>query len=82
MGDGGLYDVVVNSPCGEAISRPALLTVACPPDFNGDGILDSLDALAFLNAFNDRDPRADYDRNGTINTLDFIGFLNAFNAGC
>lgn len=54
----------------------------CPADFNGDGEVNTLDFLAFLNAYNAGDPRADFNGDGTINTLDFLAFLNAFNEGC
>jgi hypothetical protein len=55
---------------------------ACAADFNGDGQINTLDFLAFLNAWNDRDGSADFDGNGTINTQDVLVFLNAYTAGC
>ncbi len=54
----------------------------CRADFNGDGSVNTLDVLAFLNAFTSGDQRADFNGDGVINTLDFIAFLNAFTAGC
>ncbi|HZW09196.1 MAG TPA: GC-type dockerin domain-anchored protein [Phycisphaerales bacterium] len=59
----------------------------CPPepcvaDFNGDGSVNTLDVLAFLNAWNARDPAADINGDGNINTLDVLAFLNAWTAGC
>lgn len=54
----------------------------CPADFNGDGVVNTLDFLAFLNAFSAGDPSADFNGDGTVNTLDFLAFLNAFNSGC
>ena len=48
----------------------------CRPDFNVDGFLNTLDVLAFLNAWNAMDPRADYDNDGDINTLDVLAYLN------
>lgn len=54
----------------------------CPPDINGDGSVNSLDFVAFLNAFVAGDPAADYNNDGTINSLDFTAFLNDFVAGC
>lgn len=56
--------------------------VTCPPDINNDGVVDTLDFLAFLNLFADGDAQADFNEDGTVNTLDFIAFLNAFEAGC
>lgn len=55
---------------------------SCPADFNNDGIVNTLDFLAFLNAFSAGDPAADFNGDGIINTLDFLDFLNAFNTGC
>lgn len=66
-------------------SRPESIAVwpgLCRADFNEDGIVNTLDFLAFLNAYNDADPSADFNEDGTINTLDFIAFLNAYNEGC
>lgn len=61
---------------------PYEFQASCPADFNNDGSVNTLDFLAFLNAYNNQDPRADFNNDGTINTLDFLAFLNAFNAGC
>jgi len=56
---------------------------ACYADYDGNGTVNTLDFLAYLNDFNDGAVGADdCDGNGTINTLDFLCFLNAFNAGC
>jgi hypothetical protein len=54
----------------------------CPPDVNGDGVVNSQDVVLFLNLFVAQDPGADYNRDGVINSQDFVGFLNAFVAGC
>lgn len=60
-------------------SDPAL---ACDADYNGDGAVNTLDVLAFLNAWSSGDPRGDFNEDGTINTLDVLAFLNAWSAGC
>ncbi len=54
----------------------------CPADFNGDGVVNTLDVLAFLNAFAAGDPSADFNGDTTINTLDVLAFLNAYAGGC
>jgi len=54
----------------------------CPADFNGDTVVNTLDVLAFLNAFTSGDPSADFNGDTTINTLDVLAFLNAYAAGC
>ncbi|MCL4741150.1 MAG: hypothetical protein KJZ54_03015 [Phycisphaerales bacterium] len=59
-----------------------LTPTPCPADFNGDGVANTLDVLAFLNAYAGGDPRADFNGDGSVNTLDVLAFLNAWNAGC
>ena len=54
----------------------------CPGDFNGDGIVDTRDVLAFLNAWTANDPSSDCDGNGVIDTRDVLCFLNVWTAGC
>ena len=54
----------------------------CRADFNLDGSANTLDVLAFLNAWTAGDPRADFNLDGTVNTLDVLAFLNAWTAGC
>jgi len=54
----------------------------CVADFNGDGVVDTRDVLAFLNAWGAGDPRADINGDGVINTQDVLAFLNLWNQGC
>ncbi|MFI4881928.1 MAG: GC-type dockerin domain-anchored protein [Phycisphaerales bacterium JB064] len=58
------------------------LVVDCRADCDGDGTLDFLDFLCFLNQFDAGDPAADCDGDGVLDFLDFLCFLNAFDAGC
>jgi choice-of-anchor B domain-containing protein len=58
------------------------LESSCTADFNGDGDVNTLDMLAFLNAWNDGDSSADINGDGTINTLDVLEYLNLWSAGC
>ena len=55
---------------------------ACPGDFNGDGLVNTQDVLAFLNAWAAGDSSADCTGDGNINTQDVLCFLNAWAAGC
>lgn len=55
---------------------------SCYADFNNDGQVNTLDFLAYLNAFTDGDMAADCNQDAQINTLDFLCFLNAFTEGC
>jgi hypothetical protein len=54
----------------------------CAGDFNGDGVVNTLDVLSFLNAWVARDPMAEMNCDLVINTQDVLAFLNAWNAGC
>ncbi|VAX42280.1 Lysyl endopeptidase [hydrothermal vent metagenome] len=54
----------------------------CPVDFNGDGEVNTLDVLDFLNAYTAGDQSADFNGDGDVNTLDVLAFLNAYNEGC
>lgn len=54
----------------------------CIADFNGDGVVNTDDFVAYLDAFTGRQPAADINTDGIINIIDFIAFLNAYNAGC
>ncbi len=54
----------------------------CRPDLNGDGEVNSLDFVLFLNYWTASHPAADWNRDGTVNSLDFLAFLNEWIAGC
>ncbi|MBK7404038.1 MAG: FG-GAP repeat protein [Phycisphaerales bacterium] len=58
------------------------LACDCAVNFNGDDAIDTRDLIAFLNAWNGGDSRADWDQNGTIDTRDVLAFLNDWVAGC
>ena len=57
-------------------------TPSCPPDLNGDGVIDADDFFLFLQLFADGDTRADFNNDGVIDADDFFAFLNAFATGC
>ncbi|MCC5787558.1 MAG: trypsin-like peptidase domain-containing protein, partial [Phycisphaerales bacterium] len=61
---------------------PAGVGPTCPPDLNGDGVVDADDFFLFLQLFTDGDPRADFNNDGVIDADDFFAFLAAFAAGC
>jgi hypothetical protein len=54
----------------------------CVADFNHDGSVNTLDVLAFLNAWSTGDPAADINGDGNVNTLDVLAFLNLWSVGC
>ena len=54
----------------------------CPGDFTRDGVRDTRDVLAFLNAWAAGDPEADENHDGVIDTRDVTEFLNAWAGPC
>lgn len=55
---------------------------ACLADFNSDGVVNTQDVLAFLNAWSAGDESADMNGDGQVNTQDVLVFLNLWTAGC
>jgi hypothetical protein len=51
---------------------------ASPADITGDGIVNTQDFIAFLDAWANGEPAGDFNRDGTIDTRDFIAFLAAW----
>ncbi|GMV72578.1 MAG: hypothetical protein AMXMBFR77_24160 [Phycisphaerales bacterium] len=82
--------------CGNNIAtrvdRPAFLAAReaasdcartwCLADFNLDGVVNSMDMLAFLYAYAQGELSADLDGDGRLTTLDVLVFMNAWAAGC
>jgi hypothetical protein len=58
------------------------VVAVCPPDLNGDGVVNTQDFLLFLNLYVTGEPIADWNGDGVINTQDFLAFLNEFASGC
>lgn len=54
----------------------------CAADFNGDGVLNVLDFVAFQLAWQNSDPAADCDASGEFDVLDFVCFQQRFGEGC
>ncbi len=54
----------------------------CLADFNLDGVVNSMDMIAFLTAYAQGDMSADLDGDGLLTTLDVLVFMNAWAAGC
>lgn len=67
----------------EAVSVDTISAEAeCPADVNRDGSVTPTDFGAWLNAFNNGDPRADQNGDGMVTPTDFGAWLSNFNAGC
>jgi len=54
----------------------------CPADLTGEGDLNFLDISAFLTAYANQDPIADFQPDGLFNFLDVSAFLVAYGVGC
>ncbi|MFG0242723.1 MAG: PQQ-dependent sugar dehydrogenase [Phycisphaerales bacterium JB054] len=65
-----------------AVSWATGLAQTCPGDFNGDGLVDSRDVLAFLNAWAGGEPTGDCNGDGVIDTRDVLAFLNVWTSDC
>lgn len=64
------------------ISGDDIVVSVCPPDLNGDGILNFFDVSAFLSAYNAQLPDADFTGDGQFNFFDVSAFLSAYNMDC
>lgn len=85
FGAGECVDYSNAEPCLDGLGAAIVIhttATACPGDFNGDTVVNSLDFVAFLNAYASSDPKADFNGDTVVNTIDFVAFLNAFVAGC
>ncbi|TVS07584.1 MAG: hypothetical protein EA423_03755 [Phycisphaerales bacterium] len=67
---------------GQIVVETVGVGPTCPPDLNGDGVVDADDFFLFLQLFAAGDMRADFNNDGVIDADDFFSFLNAFAAGC
>jgi len=54
----------------------------CTADWNVDGVVNTLDFLAYLNDWTAGKGAADLNADGVVNTQDFLVFLNEWVAGC
>lgn len=74
--------------CSLIFYRPDLYSIAGPSGCSDSdfaepfGTLDFFDVSAFINAFMNSDPSADFDLNGSYNFFDVSLFLGLFNLGC
>ena len=79
-GGGDTTDAAALTRYAQASSTP-LVHSGCA-DFNGDGVTNTTDMLAFLDAWAAGDAGADTNGDGSVNTLDVLAFLGAWSGGC
>lgn len=77
------------SPTGGAGTLDITLTpTSCPPDINGDGIVDLSDIVGVLSAYGSAsgdplwNPAADIDGNGIVDLSDLVAVLAAYGQSC
>ena len=58
------------------------VTIKCPIDLNGDGIVDNGDINTFVGLFLGGDLAADFNDDGILDNGDIGAFVQAFLAGC
>ncbi|MBK7404008.1 MAG: DUF3466 family protein [Phycisphaerales bacterium] len=58
-----------------------VIPTPCAADLNGDGVVNTVDYLAFLNLWAAKDKGADWNADGVVDTRDVIAFGNDW-AGC
>ena len=81
-GTTGIDQRGITRPQGDACDIGAFEVEVCLADFNDDGAVNTLDVLAFLNAWAAGDSAADINGDGEINTLDVLAFLNLWASAC
>ncbi|MBM4108498.1 MAG: hypothetical protein FJ255_06755 [Phycisphaerae bacterium] len=81
---GGWTDICAFGASGDIVIRVVVerYVPPCQADWNGDGVVDFNDFLAFLNDFNAGAARADLNADGVVDFNDFLAFMNLFNTGC
>ncbi len=82
-GPGGVQNLDVSQAILTFTQAPA-----CPGDFNGDGMVNLADFLAFAGGFGTRsgdasyDANLDMDGNGAVDLSDFLAFAKVFGTAC
>ena len=77
----GNGNVAVSAPLGDGVVVIGRASV-CVADFNGDGVVNILDVVTFINNWNAMGPGSDFNADGNINILDVVSFINAWQVGC
>lgn len=76
----GEYTLFVSSACAGVSSSPALVRATCEADFNRDGLIDTTDFVAFVDAFNQfLSTDGDFNRDSVTDNADFLIFVAAYN---
>jgi hypothetical protein len=82
LGAPGPDDIFGNGIVNAEAAVNAALATNCRGDWNGDGVVDFNDLLAYLNDYNAQNPRADVNADGVVDFNDLLAFLNLYNTPC
>jgi hypothetical protein len=82
LGTAGAYDAVCINQCGYISTTSVTLTIICPADFDGSGVVQVADIFAYLNTWFAGDIAADTNADGHLAVQDIFDFLNVWFAGC
>ncbi len=74
--------VIAEPGYNNRVGRISLYMSRCRADFNCDDAVNTMDVLAFLNAFAAGELSADVNFDDVVNTQDVLAFLNIWNEGC
>ncbi|MCH8165926.1 MAG: hypothetical protein IH889_09995 [Planctomycetes bacterium] len=66
------------SPAEAVFVASAPNAAGCAADFNGDGVVNTLDFLAYLNAYSAGDDSADFNGDGVVDILDLLSLLGTW----
>ncbi|MFT5424345.1 MAG: hypothetical protein ACI89L_002140 [Phycisphaerales bacterium] len=66
----------------QSVDHFTLTLATCPPDLNGDGVVDNGDIGAFVAAFLAGNLAAEFNDDGILDNGDISTFITAFLAGC
>ncbi len=80
--DGWLATPAVDAAYALVVFGGQFVTPGCPGDWNGDGVVDFNDFLAYINDYNAGLPIADLNGDGVIDFNDLLEFLNRYNTPC
>lgn len=90
--DPGSATLIDSSPRDSVVLRPSwadgtLYAIAipegwCDADFNFDGMINVFDIFGFVDAYLDRNPRANITEDFTLNFFDVQAYINIYLTGC
>jgi len=80
--DGWVGTPAMDAAYGLIVFGGDFVQPGCPGDWNGDGVVDFNDFLAFLNDYNAQLPIADLNGDGVVDFNDFLEFLNRYTTPC